>query len=305
MKTHTKTLTLAFMIFAVLATTALAVRGGSKGRRGDADGSGDGRDDGYRMMSEEMGDRMLERLAETDPNEAERLRDLRDEDPEAFKSECHQIMMSKARERFGDEDGRGRQGQRSSRRTRRNTAGAGRGSDGRSGKGREMIREKLRSNEKDLVEWLGTNDPNTAKELTELKDTNRGQYMRRLAIEMKKHRGIVEAQKKNPELAKALTADLKLRDKRNKLMKQIAEATDEDEKEELTEELEDVVSQRFDVLLKKKQIQFEELKKRLEELEKQVEKSEENLDEFEDNKSDYIEERLESLTSGEKKFNWK
>ena len=84
---------------------------GGQGGRGGPGG-------GQFQPTEEMTNRMLDRLAESDPEKAKDLRQLKSSDPEKFKAEFTKAMQSM----FGSRRG-GNQGARG------NNAGPGRGQD--------------------------------------------------------------------------------------------------------------------------------------------------------------------------------
>ncbi len=251
------------------------------------------------MNDDKMVARILERIAQNDPTEAERLEQLREDNPGQFKEELREAVSAHRHQDNLQESARpqGRR-RRSSHQNMRPM------SKGQAGRAKERARGRLEYKEQELIGWLEKNEPEKAKELSELKAKDRGKYRRMISIEMKKYRGIIEAEKTNPELAKLLKKDLELKVQRNKLIKKIAASTNNDEKEALDEELEDVISDRFDVILKKKQMRYDDLAKRLEELKKKVKQSKSELDNFKDKKSEYISERAKSLLEGSSEFKW-
>jgi len=265
-------------------------------------------------ISNDKTTQILDRIAQDNPAEAARLRELREEDPDEFRAELREFLSEKWRqhdrgmERF-EKSRRGSDGQpdddidriRTGRRSRSEMEPLSKDMAGRM---KDRMREQLQAKEKELIEWLAKNEPETAAELAELKDKDMRSYARRVAMETRKYREVIEAEKTDPAYAEVLKNDIDLKEKRDELLKKLAAETDEDEKEELLEELNDIVSERFDVVLKKKQIRLEQLTKRLEELKEQVKQSESELDAFKENKSDYIDDRVESLTSRSKDFKW-
>ncbi|MHC4396127.1 MAG: hypothetical protein ACYS1A_10785 [Planctomycetota bacterium] len=258
-----------------------------------------------RELTDEMAERILERLAERDPEKAKELKELREKDPEKFKAELRKIMRE-FRERFG-----GQRGSRSERQgrfgrddTRRGGPGGPRG-EGRTGRGRSM-RERMRERETEHLEWLEKNYPEEAKKLAELKEKNPELYRKQLAISMKKYRRIKEAEKENPKLVKVLKEDLELRAKRNRLVRRIRAAKDDNEKKELAKDLEDVIRSRFDLIVQRKQIAYEQLLEKLEKLKKEVKQSEASIEKWKNTKlkNEKVEARLKELVSGNGKFRW-
>ncbi len=162
----------------------------------------------------------------------------------------------------------------------------------------------LRAMEAELISWLEKNEPETAKALAELKEKDRPAYRRRLSIETRKYREIIDAQQTNPALAELLKKDLGLKQKRNELLDRLKAATDDKQKEELTAQLKEVIGQRFDLIVQKKQIKYEELKKRLEELQNQVNKSQSELETFKNKKNEHIKKRMEEVINQTEQLNW-
>ena len=158
--------------------------------------------------------------------------------------------------------------------------------------------------EMELMTWLEKNEPQEANDLTALKEKEPLAYMRKMAINARKYRQIIETETTNPALAEVLKKDLKLKQQRNELLEKLKTATDEKQKATLTAELKEVVSQRFDMIVQKKQLQYEELKKKLEELQNSVNKSQTELDKFKNNKEEQVNKYLESIVNQSEQFIW-
>jgi hypothetical protein len=180
----------------------------------------------------------------------------------------------------------------------------GRGDQPMDFKDREKIREHMQTRENELIAWLEKNEPAKAKELTALKEKDRPAYMRRMMLEMKNYRQIMETEQSNPALAEVLKKDLALKQKRNELLEQIKGTTDEAKKKELTNQLKTVVGDSFDLVVQKKQLKYEELKKRLEELQQNVKKSQAELESIKSKKTEQVEQRLKELLSQSEKIDW-
>jgi hypothetical protein len=163
---------------------------------------------------------------------------------------------------------------------------------------------RLRAIEAELISWLEKNEPETAKALAELKEKDQPSYRRRLSIETRKYREIIDAQQTNPALAELLKKDLGLKQKRNELLDKLKAATNDKQKEELTAQLKEVIGQRFDLIVQKKQIEYEELKKKLEELQRQIKTSQLELETFKNKKSEHIKEHMENLINKNEQFDW-
>jgi hypothetical protein len=235
------------------------------------------------MLSEEYIADLLEKIKQNDPNEAQRLEKLRQEDPHQFRVEIRRISQQQMESRH-DVDSNQPQGQAEMRKPR---------NPDRVFRAREKVREG--EMERELISWLEKNEPNDAKNLAELKGKDPTAYMRKIADEMKKYREIIEAEKTNPAFAAVIKKELTLKQQHNQLLEKIKAATDEKEKEQLTEQLKQVVSERFAVEVQKKQLKYEDLKKKLEELQQQVIKSETELENFKNTKNEYIDTHMKGL----------
>ena len=75
------------------------------------------------------------------------------------------------------------------------------------------------------------------------------------------------------ELAEVLVEDLRLKKRRDELLKKIKAVKSENEKKKLVAELEEVVAGRFDLIVRRKQIAYERLLRWLEELRKRIRES--------------------------------
>jgi tRNA/tmRNA/rRNA uracil-C5-methylase (TrmA/RlmC/RlmD family) len=238
-------------------------------------------------MREEIMAKLLEKIKKEDPNEAAKLANLREEDPKAFRMEFRKYMKEHGQRPEGFEPNQFR------------------GSEGPMGQmGRENIREHIQARENELMTWLQKNDPNKAKELSALKEKDPPAYMRRMMFEMKNYRQIIEAEQTNPALAEVLKKDLALKQKRNDLLDQIKETTDEAKKKELTDQLKTVIGDRFDLIVQKKQLKYEELKKKLEELQQNVKKSQTELENIKSKKTEQVELHLKDLLNQSEKIDW-
>ena len=242
------------------------------------------------QMPDEMVNRMLEQLEESNPEKAKELKELREKDPERFRAEFRRAMRG-LRSQFP--------GQREGREPREGREEHG----GRRGFGREM---RMREMYAEHLEWLEKNDPEEAKKLTELQKENPELYMKRMAISFRKYREIREAERENPKLAEILKQDLELKGKRNRLVRKIRAEENQDEKDKMAKELEEILNKRFDLILQRKQIAYERLSEKLEKLKEEVKKSKESIEKWNDPKlkDEKVKTRLKELVTGEGKFRW-
>ena len=247
-------------------------------------------------------EQILNDIRAKDPDEADRLQRLREDDPQQFHMELRKIVMKDMpQDESGQMPGPPPEGMR--RKGREGGPEQG-GREDMRGMAMERGRERLRAVETELMTWLEKNEPQEANDLTALKEKEPQAYMRKMAINMRKYRQIIETEATNPALAEVLKKDLKLKQQRNELLEKLKAATDEKQKETLTAELKGVVSQRFDVIVQKKQLQYEELKKKLEELQNSVNKSQTELDKFKNNKEEQVNKYLESIANQSERFDW-
>jgi hypothetical protein len=239
---------------------------------------------------------ILEKVKQNDPNEAQRLENLRKENPGLFQVEMRKLAFQQHK---GSREGMGPD------RAGRREARIGAPEDESMGlRGKERIRDRLQNMEAELTSWLQKNEPGEANELAALKEKDPRAYMRRLSVDMKKYREIIDVEQTNPAMAELLKKDLVLKQKRNELLEKYKGATDEKQKTELMAQLKEVTGERFDVVLQKKQLKYEDLKKKLEELKQNVTKSQTELENYKKNKDELIKKHLDELINQAGQFDW-
>ena len=243
------------------------------------------------VRGEEYFTNIIEKIRQTDPNEAARLEKLRNEDPRLFRMEMRKIARQQMPRMEGLESGQLRRGA--------DMEGSIEGPPDR-----EKFRERIQARENELTAWLEKNEPEKAKELAALKVSDPPAYMRRMMFEMRNYRQIIDAEQTNPALAEVLKQDLPLKQKRNELLEKIRGTTDEKQKTELTKQLKEVIGQRFDLIVQKKQLKYEELKKKLEDLQQTVNKSQAELENMKSKKAEQTEKYLQELLNQSEKLNW-
>ncbi len=258
---------------------------------------------GQRELTPERIERIMKRLAEKNPEKAKELEQLRQQDEQKFKDELRKI----ARKQFTQRGGRKGRGGRE-----RGKDEYGQGKNGKPPRRdgpehhdfRKGMKRRIQQHEQEYIEWLEQNNPEHAKGLAEIKEKDPGLYHRKLAIGMKKHRGIMLAEENDPKLAELLKNDLQLKKERNELLTLINATTDEQQKQQLTEKLKDVVSNRFDLLMEKRQLRYESMLKRLEKLKEQAQKHQTELEKLKDSRQQQIQKRLDAMLEQKEKFNW-
>jgi len=257
----------------------------------------------------------LDRLAETDPDRAAELRKLRKDNPDQFRKEIRQAFAER-RQRGNRPSGEPRGQARGRGRTEAPTGpGRMRGGPGpdqdrgpateRSGR-RERWRERITRRHDEYIEWLKKNFPNEAKKLLRLREKdpeNPEAYIQKVMASRDKFGEIMEAQEKNPELAKVLKEELELKKDRTELLEKIQTARGK-KRDKFTQQLEEIVNRRFDLIVRKKQLRYEYLIKRLERLQKEIKQRKTEVEKLKNKKAQFIKERLEVLTSKAEKINW-
>jgi len=248
-------------------------------------------------LTDEAIERIMQRLAETNPKKAEELQKLRDKDPNEFKAELRKIQ----RERFSEfrriRDARDFRAEAPAPLTMGNGPGRGRR---RKGEMRQRFVEYLEELEKIY--------PEEAKKLAELKEKQPDIYNRRIGLSYRRYGRIVEKAKDDPDLAQVLKENFELKKERNELVEKIRATSDKGKKKKLNRELEEVLSKRFDALVKWKQMEYELLLERLERLKEEIKKSKANIKKWKDDKfkEENIKAHIKELLSPEKdkKFRW-
>lgn len=224
----------------------------------------------FELKDEEI-ERIMKKLKETDPGKVKELEKLRKEDPEKFQSELRQH----GREEF-------------SKIIRE-----------RINKYREKIREEF-------IEWLGKNYPRDAAELAKLKGKPE-LYWKKFELLRKKYWRIFEEERRgNPELAEVLKEDLRLRERRDYLLRRIKNEKDDKKRKELIAKLQEVIGDRYDLNIRRNEIAYARLLKRIEDLKKKIRESRDEIAEYRQEKvrKENIKERMEDLLKEIKKFKW-
>lgn len=277
--TYRAILILAVAVLFALALPCLAAEKGQKGL--EKIRSEDKPEQRFRWfeLTDEAVERMMGKLAESDPEEAKKLEKLQKTDPEKFRDEMRKVMRERYHERFREHR-------------------AGQKARGKSG-GRRLQKEHA-----EYLEWLRKNCPEKAEKLAKLRKGKPKLYERKLQASHKRYGRIAETAKKRPKFAKVLKEDLELKEKRDRLLAKIGATVEVSEKKQLLEELEGVISSRFDLILRRKQIAYEHLRKRLKNLEKRVKQNETELTKWKEIKDEKVKERLEELVGKTERFKW-
>jgi len=255
-------------------------------------------------LTDERIERIMNRLAEAEPEKAKELAQLREKDLDKFKAELREVM----RERFGRKF-RERGKERSEQQRRRPGVGGPFGGGVPPGceppgvgmpPGMGMHWRHDR-----YLNWLKENYAEEAEKLAELSEKDMDLYLKQLELSLKKYGRIAEAARENPRLAEVLKKDLVLKQQQDKLLEEI-ETAGGDERQKLITELEETISSRFDLIVERKQIEYEQLLKKLERLKKEVEQREAKVEKWKDAKfkEESVKARVKELVSETDEFKW-
>lgn len=224
----------------------------------------------FELTDEEI-NRILNSLKEKEPGKAKELQKLRKEQPDKFIFELRKY----SRGEFG-----------------------------------KIIRERIEAwrqkRRAEFLQWLEKNYREKAEELTKLKEKGPVVYNEKFDLVWKRYGPIYLAEKRSPELAEVLKADLELREKRDELVRTIKATKSEKEKTKLFAQLQEVVSRRFDLIIRRKEIAYERLLKRIEELKRELKESRDNIGRWKapDFKEGKVKERVKDLMEGTPRFQW-
>ncbi|MFZ0035258.1 MAG: hypothetical protein WAK60_09775 [Sedimentisphaerales bacterium] len=279
-------------------------------------------------LTEERIERVMHRLAETNPAKAEELKQLQDKDPEKFKVELREVMQEQFGKRF-----REHMEEQAKQHIRKHGEPFGHGGPpagscntppnpnmpGPGGMPPEADMQRLGEpfgHDRMLpgvgmhwrdryLDWLKENYADEAEKLTELKGKDTDLYSKQLELSLKKYGRIAEASRENPQLAELLKKDLTLKQQQEKLLEEIGTAGDK-EKEGLAKDLKEVINNRFDMIVERKQVEYEQLLKKLEGLKREVEQRKAKIEKWKDAKfkEESVKARLEELLSKSDKFTW-
>lgn len=254
------------------------------------------------QLTDEKIEQILKRIAEKAPRRAEELKLLRKEDPEKFNVQI-QAELAKMQPPPTPRP-EGPRGDRDfSRRRPTETPTQGDRSQTR-GQGRPgRWREHMQRRHEEYIQWLEKNYPDEAEDLNELQQNDPEQYFKGVFTSMRKYGRIMDAEKRNPELAEVLKDDLEIQKLSNGLLEEI-KRVDDKKREELIKELESLVSRRFDLIVQKKQLQYEDLQKRLEQMQKELKQRQLEVKKLQESKEKAIKERLAELIGQNEKVNW-
>jgi len=257
-------------------------------------------------MSDEKIEELLDKTAKEHPERAKELRELRKNNPEQFRTEMRQMFFAQRRE-LREHPGEGpgvheRPGMGPSGVPGMHPKEPMRGREGGEGR-RERWRERIARRHEEYIEWLKADFPEEAQKLVRLREKDPETYAKRIMASMRKYVEIMDAQKKNPELAEVLKEELELKQNRDKLLTNI-DTSKGKQRKKLEQQLEELVNLRFDLIVRKKQLRYEDLRRKLEQLQKQVKQREAEVEKLKNKKARFIRERLEELTNKTEKISW-
>lgn len=312
MKTHSTTLKLfAAALALMLSTLCLAAP--------EEDIWSDERPRPERQMNPEQIEKMLDRIAEANPQAAEELRELHQNNPEEFQERVREMFRQRLQEMreqrpdkleaprgerggFGpgpEGDDRGPKGKE----RRPDGPGIMPDRDGRRNISPEQMREKAQEHIDKYMNWLQSNYPDEYQALNEIREKDPKVFERRLTLSAKKYGRIMATEEQNPELAEVFKEDLALKERRDQILKELRGA-DESTRETLKAELEKIVGERFDIIVYRKQLQYDELRQRLEQLQNELAKRETEVQDLKNRKAEATQSRMNELLSEAERIDW-
>ncbi len=310
MKTGYRTILIMAMAAVVLSTTALYCRAAEQvTKEQDNIWSEDTAKERFELTEEKI-ERIMNQLADTNPEKAEELKQLKEKDPEEFKVELRKVMREQFGKRF-----RKRMEKRAEQHIKRFGEPFGpndmppetgmRRYGKPFGPGHVLPEMGMRWKYDKYLDWLKENYAEEAEKLAELNEKDPGLYWKQFGLSLKKYGRIAEAARENTQLAEVLKKDLVLKQQQWKLLEQIKTAGDK-EKEELLKELKEVLTNKFDVIVERKQIEYEQLLEKLERLKSEVEQRKAKMEKWKDAKfkDESVKARLEELLSKADEFKW-
>lgn len=245
----------------------------------------------------EIVERVLDRIAQNDPELAEELRALHESNPDAFRKRI--IELIQAQRTPGPDDERlsppGMEPEGRKDREGRGERGGGR--MGLASKGR------MDRHVNEYMDWLRENYPEEHETLSALREKEEATFHRRFELSLRKYGRIMSIQKRNPELAEVLKEDLVLKERRDEILEEVRFASAE-EKDALKAELNAIVSTRFDLIVRQKELQYQSLLRKLEELEAEIEKRQQEVNSLIERKPESVESRVAELLNETEQINW-
>jgi hypothetical protein len=253
-------------------------------------------------LTDERVDRILKMIGEKAPERAEELKRLRKKDPEKFKEQIRaELAKMQPPERGRPE---GSRPDRDSTRRRPGEPPARDDAPGSRGQRRGgRWRENMQKSHEEYIKWLERNYPDEAQTLQDLQEKDPEQYFRSAFASRRKYGRIMEAEKRNPELAEVLKEDLEIQSLRVGLLKEVNQVNGK-KREEIVKELESLVSRRFDLIVRKKQLQYQDLQKRLEKMQEELKQRQLEVKKLQDSKEKAIEDRVKELIDQGEKVKW-
>ena len=170
---------------------------------------------------------------------------------------------------------------------------------------RERINKWRDRRREEFLEWLQKNYPKVSSELSKLKGKP-DLYWKKFELIRKDYWRIFEEEQRNPELAEVLKEDLRLRKRRDDLLRRIKCSENDKDKKKLSEQLKDVVGKRYDLIVRRKEIAYDRLLNWIENLKKELKKSREDIEQSRKKqvKDENVQKRIRDLIAGGPPFKW-
>ncbi len=231
---------------------------------------------------------LLEKWDQNQPQRARLFRQLREKDPIQFALTMHQIVQRQQAAEPPTPPGSRQAKDVAPQGSRQEAQEESR--EARAARWRQYLMDQLG----EYMAWLEENAPQEAERLEALRDADPEEFVNQVAVSRRRYEPVIRAQKRNPELAEVLMADIDLQDQRDTLLAEIALAQGP-QRDALVEQLAEVVSRRFDVIVQKRHIKFAEIEARIEKMRQSLQAQKNELQRLTRQKQRVTQDRVKEL----------
>lgn len=232
-------------------------------------------------LSRDTIDQLLLKLDTESPALARQLRQWRKDDPFRFVLEIRRIALA-----------RNPKAAKAAGRQSRSTSGepAAGVNTNRQGQWRQNQEKQIT----EFMEWFGTAYPDKAKPFQQLRTTDYEEFLNRISAIQQRFEPLMQAEKRNPELARILRKDIELQDLCGDLLGKIAAANDKD-RQTLTQQLKRVVANQFDIIVQKRRMKYADIEAKIGQMQKEVGVQKRQLDQLVKKKEQATQDRIKEL----------
>jgi hypothetical protein len=148
----------------------------------------------------------------------------------------------------------------------------------------------------EFMEWFRGAYPEKAKPLQQLRKKDYEEFLNHISAVQRRFEPLMQAEKRNPELARILRKDIELQDLCGELLGKIAAAKDKDRRT-LTEQLKRVVANQFDIIVQKRRMKYADIETKIGKMQKEVDEQKRQLDQLVQKKDQATQDRITELLS--------